>query len=179
MRLLTYLLLLSAMISTVSFAEENQQKAKTKQRINRFQRKMRFYKGSKQFLSRAAKLKEGLVKSSEKVKSAKTSGSLSRAKMWEKVTAKRQKTFENYKKYWNKRFKNNFRGVDLEEAIAWYVAMEQMSSLQDTVERIHPPKLTRRESVRNNLRKRFSNLQTAIDAGQEIIELDAQGVSGL
>ena len=179
MKLLTCLLLLSTMISTISFAEENQQKTKTLQRINRLQRKMRFYKGSKQFLSRATKLYQSLRKSTEKVQAAKNAGNIPRAKMWEKVTAKRQKSFDKYKIYWNKKFKKNFGNMGLTRAVVEYKMVKRTSAIQDTIESIHPPQLTREESISIDLRERFSNLQTAIDAGQEIIELDAQGVSGL
>ena len=69
--------------------------------------------------------------------------------------------------------------MELEEAITWYRGMEQMSSIKDTVGSLNPPKLTRKEAISSDLRERFPNLQTAIDAGQEILEDDRQGVSGL
>ena len=172
------LLLVTLFITTNTFAKDSKQ-AKVNQKVHRFNRKLRFYKGSEAFLIRASALNESIKKVSKTIQKAEQAGDIKTVNKWKKIAAKRKKWFKDYQNYWSSKYENNFGKMTLKEAIAWYELLKRLNTFQKGIDSVNPPKEDSKESISKSLRKRFPVFQTAIDAGEEIIEFDAQGVSGL
>ena len=118
MRSIIQLSLIFTLLTSISFAKDSTSKA-AKTKIHSFQRKLRFYSGSDAFLSRAFKLHQSIQKSinlSDK------------SKRWLKVTKVRKKWFNDYKGYWNQRFRKNFKNMDLETALVWWSTIKQVKA---------------------------------------------------